>query len=58
MTGLLYKDFVAIRGKIYALCAGAALVLGFLARLLIRDDATEYLLVMYLIILVLKLILA
>ena len=52
MTGLLYKDFVAIRGKIYALCAVAALVLGFLARLLIRDDATEYLLVMYLIILV------
>ena len=52
MTGLLYKDFVAIRGKIYAFCAVAALVLGFLARLLIRDDATEYLLVMYLIILV------
>lgn len=52
MTGLVYKDFVAIRGKIYALCAVAALVVGFLARLLIRDDATEYLLVMYLIILV------
>ena len=52
MTGLLYEDFVAIRGKIYALCAVVALVLGFLARLLIRDDATEYLLVMYLIILV------
>lgn len=52
MTGLLYKDFVAIRGKIYALCAVAALVLGFVARLLIRDDTIEYLLVMWLIILV------
>ena len=48
MTGLLYKDFVAIRGKIYVLCAVAALVLGFVARLLIRDDAMEYLLVLYL----------
>ena len=52
MTGLLYKDFVAIRGKVYALCAVAALVLGFVARLLIRDDTIEYLLVMWLIILV------
>ena len=47
MAGLLYKDFVAIRGKIYAICMVAVLVLGFVLRLIVKDDATEYILVMY-----------
>ena len=47
MAGLLYKDFVAIRGKIYAICMVAVLVLGFVLRLIVKDEATEYILVMY-----------
>ena len=47
MAGLLYKDFVAIRGKIYAICMVAVLVLGFVLRLIIKDETTEYILVMY-----------
>ena len=47
MAGLLYKDFVAIRGKIYAICMVAVLVLGFVLRLIVQDEATEYILVMY-----------
>ena len=47
MAGLLYKDFVAIRGKIYAICMVAVLVLGFAWRLIVQDEATEYILVMY-----------
>ena len=47
MAGLLYKDFVAIRGKIYAICMVAVLVLGFVLRLFVKDEATEYILVMY-----------
>ena len=49
MTGLLYKDFVAIRGKLYVIISVATLLLITLLRWLIRDDAGEYLLVMYLI---------
>ena len=52
MVGLLYKDFVAIRGKIYVICVAAALLLGFVVRLLIQNDAAEYLLVMYMIVFV------
>lgn len=47
MAGLLYKDFVAIRGKIYAICMVVVLVLGFVLRLIVKDEATEYILVMY-----------
>ena len=47
MAGLLYKDFVAIRGKIYAICMVALLVLGFVLRLIVKDEATEYIFVMY-----------
>ena len=47
MAGLLYKDFVAIRGKIYAICMVAVLIIGFLSRLIVKDDAIEYILVMY-----------
>ena len=49
MAGLLYKDFVAIRGKIYVIISVATLLLITLLRWLIRDDAGEYLLVMYII---------
>lgn len=52
MAGLLYKDFVAIRGKIYVICLAVVLLLGFVVRLLVQDDAIEYLLVMFMIILV------
>lgn len=52
MAGLLYKDFVAIRGKIYVICLVAVLLLEFVVRILIQDDAIEYLLVMFMIILV------
>lgn len=52
MAGLLYKDFVAIRGKIYVICLAAVLLLGFAARILTRDDGIEYLLVMFMIILI------
>ncbi len=51
MAGLLYKDFVAIRGKIYVICLAAMLLLGFVVRILSRDDATEYIFVMFMIIL-------
>ena len=47
MAGLLYKDFVAIRGKIYAICMVAVLVLGFALRLIVQDEATEYILAAY-----------
>ena len=49
MAGLLYKDFVAIRGKIYVLALVAVMFFLFVARVLIKEDATEYLLVMFLI---------
>ena len=52
MAGLLYKDFVAIRGKIYVICLVAMLLLEFVVRSLVQDDAIEYLLVMFMIILV------
>ena len=55
MAGLLYKDFVAIRGKIYVICLAAILVLGFVVRILSRDDATEYILVMSMILLAVEL---
>lgn len=55
MAGLLYKDFVAIRGKIYVICLVAMLVLGFVVRILSRDDATEYILVMSMILLAVEL---
>ena len=55
MAGLLYKDFVAIRGKIYAICMVVVLVLGFVLRLIVKDEATEYILVMYVLLLVLSL---
>ena len=47
MAGLLYKDFVAIRGKIYAICMVAVLALGFVLRLIVKDEAIEYLVMMY-----------
>ena len=52
MAGLLYKDFVAVRGKIYVVCLAAALLLSFVVRLLVKDDTAEYLLVMYLLALI------
>lgn len=47
MAGLLYKDFVAIRGKIYVICAVAAMLVTWILRLMIQTDEAEYLLVMY-----------
>lgn len=47
MAGLLYKDFVAIRGKIYAIGMVALLILGFVLRLFIKEEAVEYILMMY-----------
>ena len=47
MAGLLYKDYVAIRGKIYAFSMIVELIVGFLLRLIVKDEATEYIFVMY-----------
>jgi len=55
MAGLLYKDFVAIRGKIYAICMVSVLLLCFIVRLLIQDEAIEYILVMYMMLLAVEL---
>lgn len=47
MAGLLYKDFVAVRGKIYVICAVIVMIVTWILRLMIQTDEAEYLLVMY-----------
>lgn len=46
MAGLLYKDFVAIRGKVYVICAVVGMLLMALLRISANTDEMEYLLVM------------
>lgn len=46
MAGLLYKDFVAIRGKVYVICAVVGMLLVALLRVNTNTDEMEYLLVM------------
>lgn len=46
MAGLLYKDFVAVRGKIYVICAVVVMLVTWILRLMIQTDEAEYLLVM------------
>lgn len=55
MAGLLYKDFVAIRGKIYVICAVVATVVAWALRILADTDDMEFLLVMTMLCLVLVL---
>lgn len=52
MAGLLYKDFVAIRGKIYAISAVVAILGVWILRLLTNTDEMEWLLVLFVIVLV------
>ncbi len=53
MVGLLYKDFIAVRGKIYTVCCGLVLLLVFVLRMVINDDQSEYLLALFTIVIML-----
>ncbi len=53
MVGLLYKDFIAVRGKMYAICSGVALVLIFFLRMTIQDEQNEYVLILLAMVIVL-----